>query len=86
MGPFFQVVWDDPDDTLGNVQHVAENGLTIDEVEFVLANPTAQDVSHSSGRPCRFGYTPSGEHIIVVYEQIAEDVIYPVTAYYVPEP
>lgn len=63
---FNQIIWDDPDDPEGNVQHVAEHGLTIDEVEYVLQNPTGEARSHSSDRPCCFGYTPSGEHIIVV--------------------
>jgi hypothetical protein len=30
--------------------------------------------------------TPGGEFIIVVYEQIDDETIYPVTAYEVPEP
>ncbi|MCY2996149.1 MAG: hypothetical protein NTY19_51120 [Planctomycetota bacterium] len=42
--------------------------------------------SDSSGRPCRFGYTPADEYIIVIYERIDDDMIYPVTAYHVPEP
>lgn len=83
---FAQFIWDDPDDPDGNVQHVAEHGLTIDEVESVLLNPTSEALSHSSGRPCSFGYTPSGEYIIVTYEQIGDDGAYPVTAYQVPEP
>ena len=70
----------------GNVQHIAEHGLTIDEVEHVLLNPTGEAVSDSSGSPCCFGYTPAEEYIIVIYEQIDDDMIYPVTAYHVPEP
>ena len=33
-----------------------------------------------------FGYTPDGTYIMVVYDVIDEDTIYPVTAYEVPEP
>jgi hypothetical protein len=40
----------------------------------------------SSGLPCVFGYTPDGTYIIVVYELLDTDTIYPVTAYAVPEP
>ena len=83
---FLEFIWDDPDDPAGNVQHVAEHGLTVDEVEFVLENPVSQSTSQSSDRPCSFGYTPSGEYIIVIYEQIDEDTVYPVTACHVPEP
>ncbi len=52
----------------------------------MLGNPTAKDASHSSGLPCAFGYTPDGTYVIVVYESIDQDTIYPVTAYEVPEP
>jgi hypothetical protein len=33
-----------------------------------------------------FGYTPANEYIIVIFQQIDEDTVYPVTAYHVPEP
>lgn len=83
---FMRVIWDDDDDPDGNVQHIAKHGLTIEDVEFVLENPTAEGTSDSTGRPCCFGYTPGGDFIIVVFEQIDEDTILPVTAYEVPEP
>ena len=83
---FFQFIWDDPDDAEGNVQHVAEHGLTIDEVEHVMNDASSEGVSQSSGRPCCFGFTPSGEYIIVIFEEPMDGVAYPVTAYHVPEP
>jgi uncharacterized DUF497 family protein len=83
---FHRFVWDDPDDPEGNVQHVAEHGLMIEEVEFVLNAPSTEATSHSSGRPCCFGYTSSGEYIIVIYELVDDDAAYHVTAYHVPEP
>ena len=83
---FIQFIWDAPDDPEGNVQHIAEHGLTVNEVEFVLDNSTSDSTSQSSGRPCCFGFTPAGEHIIVIYELIDEDTVYPVTAFHVPEP
>ncbi len=72
----------------GNVQHVAEHDLTPAEVDEVLlddAIPTAY--SASTGRPCKFGYTSTGKHIIVVWDELNYDprMIYPVTAYEVPE-
>jgi uncharacterized DUF497 family protein len=82
---FVQVIWDDEDEPDGNVQHIAEHGLTTEDVEFVLENPTKEQTSNSSGRPCCFGYTPGGDFIIVVYEEVERDVIYPVTAYEVSE-
>jgi uncharacterized DUF497 family protein len=81
------VFWDD--EPGGNVEHVAEHGLTPDEVDEVLLDdsiPTAY--SHSSGRPCKFGYTSTGKHIIVVWDELDDDplTLYPMTAYEVPEP
>ena len=78
-----QIVWDLDDDPDGNVQHIDEHGLTIDEVEEVLY--AAEDVvaSYSSGRPVVFGETSTGKHIAVVFDVIDDDplAVYPVTAY-----
>jgi len=78
------VIWDEPGDNPDNVAHIAEHGLTPEEVEEVLlddANPEA--VSRSSGRPCKFGWTSTGKHIVVVFEVIDRDplMVYPVSAY-----
>ena len=81
------ILWDLDDERDGNVQHVAEHGLTKDEVDSVLLNPNNEvDESHSSGRPATFGYTETGRHIIVVWENVLDDpkMVYPVTAYDVP--
>jgi hypothetical protein len=43
------------------------------------------DDSYSSGRPVAFGDTSTGRHLIVVYEEIDADTVYPITAYDVPE-
>ena len=83
---FFRALWDDPDDLDGNVEHLAEHGLSIDDVEEVLEDPTSEGQSHSSGLPCLWGYTPDGRYTIAVYEPIDEDTIRVVTAYEVPEP
>ncbi len=65
----------------GNIEHVEEHDLTVEDVEHVLDNPTSRGFSKSSGLPCVFGYTPEGLFIIVVYEAIDADTVYPVTAY-----
>jgi len=36
MIDFDLIAWDDEDDPRGNVEHIAANGLTIEEVEQVL--------------------------------------------------
>jgi uncharacterized DUF497 family protein len=79
-----QAIWNhEPDE---NVEHIEEHGLTIEDVEFVLENFHSEGESRSSQRPCVFGYTPDGVYIIVVYDEIDEDTVYPVTAYEVAEP
>lgn len=79
-----QIIWNDEPD--GNITHIEEHGLTVDDVEHVLANPDSKGVSRSSGLPCVFGTTPDGRYILVVYEEVDADTIYPVTAYEVPGP
>ena len=79
-----QIIWNE--EPGGNVEHIEEHGLTMTDVEYVLAHSESDAESESLGLPCVFGHTPDGEYIIVVYEQIDEDTIYPVTAYEVPEP
>ena len=81
---FHAIIWDLDDDSGGNVQHCAEHGVTKDEVEQAIENRIDEDVSRSSGRPVLFGETNGGRHLMIVYEEIDEDTIYPVTAYDVP--
>ncbi len=78
------IIWDPTPG--GNVEHIEEHGLTTDEVDHVLQNPDSSSVSQSSGLPCVFGHTPDGRYIIVVYEEVDEDTVLPITAYEVPEP
>jgi hypothetical protein len=63
-----------------------QHDLTVEDVEDVLANPEKEEISRSSGLPCVFGTIPDGRYIIVVYELIDEDTIYPVTAYEIAGP
>jgi hypothetical protein len=82
--PFDSILWDLDDDPDGNVQLCAEHDVTKEEVEEVFENATDADVSRSSGRPVVFGDTSTGRHLMVVYEEIDADTVYPVTAYEVP--
>ena len=79
------ILWDPDDDPAGNVQHLAEHDLTIDDVEWVLGAPTSEGKSRSSGLPAVWGYTPAGDYIIVVFEVVDARAIRVVTAYEVPE-
>jgi len=78
------VVWGLPDDPRGNVWHCAQNGITQEEVEEVLDNYLGNTTrSRTSNRWVTFGYTRSGKHICVVWEELESSplVVYPVTAY-----
>jgi hypothetical protein len=67
--PFHAVLWDDPKDPDGNVQHIAEHDLTPAEVESVLRNPNGKDErSRTTGRHVRFGWTSTNKYIMVAYE------------------
>jgi hypothetical protein len=49
------IIWDLEDDVDGNVQHLMEHGVTIDEAEEVLLDPQSnRGVSRSSGLPTAF--------------------------------
>jgi len=83
------VIWDLEDDPDGNVQHILEHGVSMEEVEEVLLNPkSSTTVSRSSGLPITFGHTSSGRYLAVVYEHLDDDpwMLRAVTAYEVPEP
>jgi uncharacterized DUF497 family protein len=82
--------WDDSGDMNGNTAHIAEHGLTPEEVEAALLDEdTTFDLSDSSGRPIAFGSTHTGRFIAVVFEVLNLSdpiVVRPITAYDVPEP
>jgi uncharacterized DUF497 family protein len=84
------VDWDEQDDDGSNTAHIAEHGLSPEEVESALFDEdTTFDLSDSSGRPMAFGSTNSGRFIAVVFEVLNLGdplVIRPITAYEVPEP
>jgi uncharacterized DUF497 family protein len=83
------ITWDLEDDEDGNVQHLREHDVTLEEAEEVLLNPqSSRAVSRTSGLPTVFGWTSTGRHLAVVYELVNEDPLTfrPVTAYDVPPP
>jgi hypothetical protein len=84
--------WDDDDDPAGNVRHIAASDLTRTEVEEVLDAPDgpaqdSQGAPEGTGRRIVFGWTSTGRHIAVIYDELCEDpyIVRPVTAYDVPE-
>ena len=83
--PYIDIIWDLDDDPAGNVQHISQHGLTKDDVRWVLEHPMVHEVSRSSGRPLVKGYTPDDVYIVVVYDEVDEQTVYPVTAYEIAE-
>ena len=76
--PWYDFIWND--EPGGNVEHIAEHGISRDDVETVVCDPLETGTSRSSGRPIATGHTPDGRLIVVVFEEIDECTIYPVTA------
>ena len=78
---YFEFIWQDE-----TVEHIAEHGVSQDDVERVVCNPVRKGWSRSSGRPAAWGFTEDGRYIIAVFDQPDHITIVPVTAYEVPEP
>src|SRR5262249_61393305 len=78
------IIWDLEDDADGNVQHLREHDVTIEEAEEVLLDPlSSRAPSRTSGLPTAFGWTSTGRHLAGVYELVDDDplTLRPVTAY-----
>ncbi len=74
-----RIIWDcEPG---GNVEHIGEHGLTPDDVEAALEAIVYERVSRSSGDPLIMGDLPDGRRIAVIYVELDESTILPVTAY-----
>lgn len=80
---WFDYLWLEGDD--GNIEHIAEHGLTPADIEHVVEDFEEETVSRSSGRPMRLGYTSDGRYIAVVFEWIDHVTVFPVTAYEVED-
>ena len=81
------IIWDLPDDPEGNVQHLLEHDVTIEEAEEVLlSRDSGRAKSRTSGLPTAFGWTSTCRHLAVVFELVDEDplTLRPVTAYDAP--
>lgn len=78
--PWYDIVWDHSHG--GNVEHLADHGITTDEAEEVIMYPSGIEYSRSSGRCIAFGRTHRGRSIAVVYELLSDKVtVLPVTAF-----
>jgi hypothetical protein len=84
-----ECIWDLEEDPEGNVQHIAEHGVTGEEAEEVVgASYEAAVASRSSGRPTVFGWTSTGKYLAVTFEVVDREVpqVYVVTAFEAPPP
>lgn len=84
-----RIIWDLEDDPDGNVQHLLEHDVSIEEAEEVLLDRgSGRAPSRSSGLPTAFGWTSTGRFLAVVYEVVDDDplMLRPVTAYEAPPP
>ena len=84
-----ECIWDLGEDAEGNVRHIAEHGVTVEEAEEVVRTRyEAAVASRSSGRPTVFGWTSTGKHLAVTFEIVDEESpqVYVVTAYEAPPP
>ncbi len=82
-----ECIWDLTDNPEGNVQHIAEHGITIEEAEEVIRDCyEAAVASRSSGRPTVFGWTTTGKHLAVVFEIVDEALpqVYVIAAFEAP--
>jgi uncharacterized DUF497 family protein len=80
--PWLDILWDwnNPD---GNVAHIAEHGVTPEEVRQVLEAP-ATIPRPSRSQPSRTvvaGFTRTGRYLVVVFEQVDSMTVLPVTAF-----
>lgn len=76
-----RILWDLDDDPDGNVQHIAEHGVSREEFEQVVLHPHTLDRSRSTGRRIAIGDTLTGRILIVVFDELDDSTIYPITAY-----
>lgn len=65
----------------GNARHIAENGVSVEDVESIICGPIATGSSRNTGRPMATGITADGRLIVVVYEFIDGVTVYVATAF-----
>jgi hypothetical protein len=77
-----EFLWDLDDDPDGNVQHIAEHGLSPADAMHAFETAFDFDVSRSSGHPLLHGFACDDfTEITVIYERIDDDHVYVITAF-----
>lgn len=67
----------------GNIEHIAEHGLTPEDIEHAYATAREFTTSRSSKRPAFYGLDRDGNTIFVVYRELDATTWYVVTAYHI---
>ena len=78
--PYYFFVWDPDRD-----EKLELNGVEKDDFEQVVQNPASVVSNRSSSRMIAFGYSADNRWLAFVYEQVDEDTILPITAYFPEE-
>jgi len=73
--PYYEFLW-----TNDIVRHLAEHGISQDDFERVVCNPSSRGYSRSSGLPVAWGHTQDGRYIVAIYEELDQLMLLPVTA------
>jgi hypothetical protein len=77
--PWYDFVWSvEPG---GNVLHIAEHGVSVEDVESIVCSPMATGFSRNTGRPPATGFTSDGRLVVVVYEFVDGITVYVITAF-----
>ena len=79
--PYYEFLWN-----ADLVQHIADHGVSQEDFQRIVCNPSSKGRSRASGLPVAWGYTPDRRYLLAVYEELDEVTVLPVTAYEVPEP
>lgn len=77
--PWYDFIWNR--ESGGNLLHIAEHGISIEDAEAIVCSPVATGFSRATGRPMATGVTKDGRLVVVVYEFIDGVTVYVITAF-----
>ncbi len=77
--PWYDFVWNY--ESGGNVLHIAEHGISVEDAEAIVCSPLAAGFSRRTGRPMATGITSEGCLAVVVYELIDDVTVCVITAF-----
>jgi len=75
--PFYFFVW-----TPERLEKIEQHGVEQNDFEDIVQNPQRLEKSRSSDRLIAFGYSHDGRWLACVFENLEDDTILPITAYF----